>query len=123
MSLDLALLAEAAGALIAMLGAVFMVIGGIGLNRMPDVFTRMHAASVSDTAGAGLVLIGLMLIGGFTLVTVKLFFLIVFLALTGPVATHALARAALQAGEKPQLAKAERKPPKKRAKGGASSKR
>jgi multicomponent Na+:H+ antiporter subunit G len=122
-SVDLALLAEAAGGLVALLGAAFMVIGGIGINRMPDVFTRMHAASLSDTAGAGLVLIGLMPIAGFTLVTVKLFFLIVFLALTGPVATHALARAALQAGEKPQLAKPERQPrAKKRGKGGAPSK-
>ena len=52
-------------------GCAFMVIGGIGILRLPDVFTRLHAASLTDTAGAGLIALGLMLQSGFTLVTVK----------------------------------------------------
>ena len=90
-----------AGAAIAVLGSLFMVIGAAGMIRMPDVFTRLHAASVADTFGVGLVLVGLILVGGLSLVSVKLAFLIAFLFLTGPVATHAVARAALDAGVKP----------------------
>jgi len=85
-------------------GGGFMLIGAIGLLRMPDVFTRLHAASVADTLGAGSILVGLMLIAGPTLVAVKLIFLALFFGLMSPVATHALARAALHAGVKPQLA-------------------
>ena len=90
-----------AGSAIAVLGSLFMVIGAVGMIRMPDVFTRLHAASVADTFGVGLVLVGLILVGGLSLVSVKLAFLIAFLVLTGPVATHAVARAALDAGVKP----------------------
>jgi multicomponent Na+:H+ antiporter subunit G len=84
-------------------GGVFLVIGAIGLNRMPDVFTRMHATSVSDTFGAGLMLAGMMVQAGFSLVTAKLLFLLLFLWFTAPIATHALARAALLAGCKPAV--------------------
>lgn len=75
-------------------GGFFLIVGAIGLVRMPDFFTRMHAASVTDTAGAGLMLLGLMLQGGWSLVTFKLFAILVFLLFTSPTATHALARAA-----------------------------
>lgn len=84
-------------------GGVFLVIGAIGLNRMPDVFTRMHATSVSDTFGAGLMLVGMMVQAGLSLVTAKLLFLLLFLWFTAPIATHALARAALLAGRKPAV--------------------
>ena len=89
------------GSAIAVLGSLFMIIGAIGMIRMPDVFTRLHAASVADTFGVGLVLAGLILVGGLSLVSVKLAFLIAFLLLTGPVASHAVARAALDSGVKP----------------------
>lgn len=89
-----------AGSAVVLLGSAFMVIGALGVVRMPDVFTRLHAASVSDTFGVGLILVGLILVGGLTLVSVKLGFLLAFLFLTGPVATHAVARAALDAGVK-----------------------
>lgn len=84
-------------------GSAFIVIGAIGLVRMPDLYTRMHAASVSDTLGAGLLITGLMLQAGFTLVTLKLLFLLVLFFFTGPVATHALAQAALGENVKPLL--------------------
>jgi len=96
-----------AGSAIVLAGSVFMVIGALGVIRMPDVFTRLHAASVSDTFGVGLILIGLILVAGLTLVSVKLAFLLAFLFLTGPVATHAVARAALDAGVKARDRKGE----------------
>ena len=84
-------------------GAIFIVISAIGINRMPDVFTRLHAVSVGDTFGAALMLLGMMVVAGFSLVTAKLLLLLLFLWFMGPVATHAIARAALQAGERPFL--------------------
>lgn len=99
--MNLELLRDAIGWVLIVGGGVFVVIGAIGLNRMPDVFTRMHATSVSDTFGAGLMLVGMMVMAGFSLVTAKLLFLLLFLWFTAPVATHALARAALLAGVKP----------------------
>ncbi len=77
-------------------GGFFFLVGAIGLNRMPDVFTRMHAVSVGDTLGTGLLVAGMALQAGPTLVTVKLFLILLVIWFTGPVATHALARAALQ---------------------------
>ncbi|MGI9414726.1 MAG: monovalent cation/H(+) antiporter subunit G [Hyphomicrobiales bacterium] len=84
-------------------GSFFYLVGSAGLWRMPDVFTRMHATSISDTFGAGLLLVGMMIQAGFTLVTAKLLVLLIILLYTGPVATHALARAARFAGVEPQL--------------------
>ncbi len=85
-------------------GAFFTVTGMIGLVRMPDLFTRLHAASVTDTLGAGLLCAGLMLHAGPTLVAAKLLFILALLFFTGPAITHALAQAALHAGIEPQLA-------------------
>ena len=85
-------------------GSFFTIVGMIGLLRMPDVFTRMHAASVTDTLGAGLICGGLILQAGPTLVALKLVFILALLFFTGPAVTHALAQAALHAGIKPQLA-------------------
>jgi multicomponent Na+:H+ antiporter subunit G len=84
-----------------LIGGAFGIIGGIGLLRLPDFFTRIHAGSVTDSMCAPCIIAGLMLQSGFTLVTVKLAFLIVFLLLTTPTATHALAKAALHGGLEP----------------------
>jgi len=84
-------------------GAVFCVIGAAGVIRMPDFYTRLHAASLIDTLGAGLILAGLALQGGFTLVTVKLAMIGLLILFTSPTAAHALAKAALARGVKPQL--------------------
>jgi len=82
-------------------GAIFLLIGAIGVLRFPDFYTRLHAVSVCDTMGAGLVLVGLMLQGGLSLVTVKLLLIFYFMIFTGPTAVHALAEAALQGRLKP----------------------
>jgi multicomponent Na+:H+ antiporter subunit G len=82
-------------------GGFFCLVGGIGLLRMPDIFTRMHAAGVTDTMGAGLILAGLALHEGFSLITVKLGFILIFIVFSSPTATHALAQAALAGGLTP----------------------
>ena len=85
------------------LGGCFCIVGTVGLNRMPDFFTRMHAAGITDTVGAGFVLLGLMLQAGWSLVMVKLAFIGLLILFTSPTATHALAKAALTRGVKPLL--------------------
>jgi multicomponent Na+:H+ antiporter subunit G len=82
-------------------GGFFCVVGALGLLRMPDFYTRMHAASVIDTLGAGLMLLGLLLQAGFGLVAVKLLMIGLLIFFASPTATHALARAALVRGLKP----------------------
>ncbi len=84
-------------------GGLFCVIGAVGLIRMPDFYTRMHAASVTDTLGAGLILSGLILQAGFTLVAAKLLIIGLLIFFTSPTATHALARAAFVRGVQPKL--------------------
>ncbi len=84
-------------------GSVFSMIGGLGLLRLPDVYARMHAAGITDTMGAGLILAGLMVHGGFSLVTVKLILILVFLLFTSPTSTYALANAAYNQGLEPRL--------------------
>ncbi len=79
-------------------GSVFLLVGGIGLVRLPDFYTRIHAAGITDTMGAWLVLIGLMFTAGWSLVMVKLVMLLFFLAVTSPLASHALAKAAYLRG-------------------------
>ncbi len=82
-------------------GGIFLVIGGIGLIRMPSLFTRLHAASVIDTLGAGLILLGLILQAGLTLTALKLAVLGLLIVFASPTATHALAKAALARGIDP----------------------
>jgi len=82
-------------------GSVFVIIGGVGLLRLPDFYTRIHAAGITDTLGSWLILIGLMLHDGFTLNTAKLAMLLFFLLATSPLASHALAKAAFIRGLDP----------------------
>lgn len=91
-------------------GGLFCVIGAVGLIRMPDFYTRMHAASVTDTLGAGLIIVGLMLQAGVTLVTAKLLIIGVLIFFMSPTATHALARAAYFRGVQPKLQQDEGEP-------------
>ncbi|HXH04033.1 MAG TPA: monovalent cation/H(+) antiporter subunit G [Candidatus Competibacteraceae bacterium] len=94
-------------------GAFFIVVGAVGVLRMPDFYTRMHAASITDTLGTGLLMLGLLLQGGLTLVTVKLLLILIFLLATSPTAAHALARAALSDGLRPLLHEKKEAPPSK----------
>ena len=83
-------------------GGVFVLIGGIGALRMPNLYTRMHAASVTDSMGAALVLLGVMVQAGLSLATIKLGAILIFLLITSPTSSYALASAALLAGVKPE---------------------
>ncbi len=82
-------------------GTFLVFAGGVGVMRMPDFYTRMHAASLTDTGGAVLIIAGLMLQAGLTLAPLKLAAIFLFLFLTSPTASYALANAALLAGLKP----------------------
>jgi len=84
-------------------GSFFVLVGAVGLIRMPEVFTRMHAASIIDTLGAGLLIVGMMMQAGPTLISLKLLFIFGLFFVTSPVATHALAQAALHTGDLPEL--------------------
>ena len=81
-------------------GAGFCIIGGIGLLRMPDFYARTHAAGITDTLGAGLLLLGLVLQAGPTLIAMKLLLILGFLELVGPTSGHALFKAAYADGVK-----------------------
>ena len=85
------------------LGGISILIGGIGALRLPDLFTRMHAASITDSIGAILVLTGIMLQAGLSLATIKLAAILLFLLLTSPTASNALAAAAMLAGNEPGI--------------------
>ncbi|MCW8985846.1 MAG: monovalent cation/H(+) antiporter subunit G [Thermoanaerobaculales bacterium] len=98
-----ALVAEVLSWVFIVTGSVFVLIGGIGLIRLPDFYTRIHAAGITDTMGAWLILIGLMFTAGWSLVTVKLFMLLFFLAATSPLSSHALAKAAFMRGLEPMI--------------------
>ena len=93
-----------------LVGSAFAVIGGIGIVRLPDFFARIHGAGVTDTVGAGFILLGLMFQAGLTLITVKLLMIWFFLFITSPTSTHALAMSALTHGLQPQLAETEDEP-------------
>lgn len=99
--LDLVLDIASIAALVA--GVIFVLAGAIGVMRLPDFYTRMHAAGVTDTLGAELIVLGLMLQAGWSALTLKLALIGVFVFLTSPTATHAVANAAYRAGLKPYL--------------------
>ncbi len=84
-------------------GSFFAVIGGVGIVRLPEFFSRMHGAGITDTMGAGMIMIGLMFQAGLSLVTVKLLMILFFLMVTSPSSCHALAKAAMTHGLKPIL--------------------
>ncbi|HDQ39675.1 MAG TPA: monovalent cation/H(+) antiporter subunit G [Desulfonatronum sp.] len=82
-------------------GTFFMLVGSIGINRLPDFYTRTHASGKVDTLGIIMFLSGLAVHQGFSLNAAKLLLIIAFMAFTSPVASHALSRRALLFGMKP----------------------
>ena len=82
-------------------GSISAIIGAFGAYRFPDFWSRLHAVSITDTAGVILLLAGMCLQSGFTLITAKLIIIGLFLFVTGPTATHAAANAALISGLMP----------------------
>lgn len=94
-------------------GGFFCIVGGIGLIRMPDFYTRMQAASLTETLGAGLILLGLLMQAGLTLIGAKIVMVGLLIFFTSPTATHALAKAALVRDLQPLLSPAEDTPSKR----------
>lgn len=84
-------------------GLFFVFSGTIGVLRLPDFYTRLHAAGMTDTLGAELILLGLVFQSGFSQMTLKLLMVAFFLFVTSPTATHAVAHAAYKSGLKPVL--------------------
>ena len=94
------ILAYIAGILL-LIGGLFSLVAAIGILRLPDLYTRMHAASKTGTMGAGLSFIAIALVAFDGPVILRAFVGFVFLILTAPVSAHLLARAACLAGYKP----------------------
>ena len=84
-------------------GGALGIAGGIGIHRFPDFYSRLHAAGITDTLCATLILLGLGLQAGWSLAAFKLFLIFVFLFFTSPTASHTLANAALHSGLQPEL--------------------
>ncbi|WP_028771446.1 monovalent cation/H(+) antiporter subunit G [Shewanella waksmanii] len=98
----MSLLLDISSGLCLLIGCFLCLSGGVGILRFPDFYTRMHAVSVTDTLGAGLVLLGLMLQTPDGLVLIKLILILVFTLFINPSASHALAKAALHNGLSPK---------------------
>lgn len=96
------LLVDIASWILFAIGGAFVFIGGLGALRMPNFYTRIHAASLTDSMGTILIIFAIMLQAGWSLATLKLLTILVFLMLTGPTASYALANAALLSGLNPE---------------------
>ena len=83
------------------LGVISILIGALGLIRLPDVYSRIHAAGIIDTAGVAFFILGMICLSGWSLVTVKLILIGIFLFFTSPISGHAIARVAHLSGIKP----------------------
>lgn len=106
----IALVLDAVSWVLLMSGCALVLIGALGLVRMPDFYCRLHPVGITDTLGADLILLGLMVQAGFSLVTIKLILIGAFMFFTSPTSTHAIANAALVAGLKPEKAKLPARP-------------
>ena len=83
------------------IGVIALLIGSLGLIKLPDVYCRIHAVGMIDTAGASFIILGMIIHQGFSLVSFKLALIGVFLFFTSPIATHAVAQVAHKMGVKP----------------------
>jgi multicomponent Na+:H+ antiporter subunit G len=83
------------------IGVIALLIGSFGLIRLPDVYCRIHAVGMIDTAGASFIILGMIIHQGVSLVSFKLALIGVFLFFTSPIATHAVAQVAHKIGVKP----------------------
>ena len=84
-------------------GGFLGITGAIGLFRFPDIFTRLHAASVTDTSSMGLIMLGLILQAGFGMMLLKLLLVLLILAYTSPTVAHTLIKTARREGPEPIL--------------------
>lgn len=96
-------IADIASWMLIALGSFGLLAGGIGVLRLPDVYTRMHAASITDTIGAGALILGLLIQAPSVIIAAKLLFMLMFFFFTSPTSSFSLAHAALSSGVEPIL--------------------
>jgi len=94
----IAALADIVAGLLLIAGAIFVLLAAVGLWRLPDIYSRMHAASKAGTLGSGLMLIALAVHAGDTSTTSRAIAGVVFFLLTAPISAHLLAKAAYAVG-------------------------
>lgn len=95
------------GFILMVIGGIIAIIGGIGLIRFPDVYTRTHAQTLSNVGGCCLILFGVFLEGFYSIFSIKALFLIIFIFLTAPIGAHIIAKAAYKSGVKPRVVRDE----------------
>lgn len=98
--IDLAL--DVASWLCFIVGGFYLIVGSIGMIRLPDFWARLHGAGIVDTLATELFILGMILQSGWSIITIKLVLIGVFLFFTSPTATHAVANAAWLAGVRPK---------------------
>lgn len=98
----MSVIADVASWVLILLGALGVLSAALGLIRLPEFYSRTHTVGVLDTLGAGMLLVGLGLQSGLTLLSIKLALILAFIWLTGTTAAHALARTAEHTGMRPQ---------------------
>lgn len=82
-------------------GLFFMIFGALGILRFPDLYTRLHPAGKAGTAGVLSIFIGLIIYSGFSTLSLRIILIALFIVITSPVASHAIARGAIESGIKP----------------------
>ena len=91
--------------ILVVIGILFMLVGSLGILRLPDFYSRTHAVSKSDTLGIIFIILGLVVYEGLTQSSLKLLLVVLFIALANPIGTHALAKAAIKKGLEPLITK------------------
>jgi multicomponent Na+:H+ antiporter subunit G len=84
------------------LGSLSIIIGACGLIKLPDVFSRIHAAGMIDTGGTAFFVLGMIMQSGWSLITVKLLLIGIFIFFTSPVTSHVTANLAKEKGMVPE---------------------
>ena len=98
------------------IGVIALLIGSLGLIKLPDVYCRIHAVGMIDTAGASFIILGMIIHQGFSLVSFKLALIGVFLFFTSPIASHAVAQVAHRSGFSPTSQDTKKPKPKLKSK-------
>ncbi len=85
-----------------LIGIISILVGSIGVIKLPDVYSRLHASGMIDTAGAGFLILGMTIQAGFNITAAKLLLIALFLFFTSPISGHAIALVANSMGIKPE---------------------
>ena len=89
------------GEILILIGVIFALLGSVGMNRLPDFFTRAHAATKPDTIGLIFTMLGLAVLNGLDRTSGKLILIVIFVVIANPAAAHALGRSAMRSGLQP----------------------